>query len=402
MKKLLEDRLINQFHHWQKSHQLKAVPALSLVSSHPDVFWTFTPSYGATFYIDLIKNNQLQPDQKHISAATVQPCLRLLDSPNKLRKNCSHLSLFQMASYDEVFPNNIDHTQAKMQALKKWWQYVKNLEIEQFLKKLHVIICEAGPYHGLTLSRDQVSLNFWQQIGIPKKNIHLKPPTRLETVFFSRAEPLGGQMTEIFFQIEGKLVEIGMFADFAYDRRFKKSGKFAIADTKKQLSHPGFCNQIELLPNKRNIFSAAFGVERLALLLDQHQQVYDLPSMKPLAKILRAALDNKNLNQQQQLLFYQVVDLIRPAVFIAAEGLSPTGSNNHGRSQIFRRKILTKIAQNLVCLDLFEQELLTKLIQQVIEIHSQNYPDLLEDQAQTHKIILDKLTELHHKFTTCS
>lgn len=318
---MTENDIISLYKTFYKRKKFTWLDPTPLIPNHPDVFWTFTPSFGATLYIDLVKRPDF-PLIHGLNYYTIQPCIRLQD----LGKTSA---FFRMACTDQIFGTVPTGTeQLKLTALKNWWAFAKSVGLEKFKTKLYATVCDEGKLDNIDFEFDNIAYNFWlNEVQLPKENIKVLPPEKQETVFFSRAEPLGGQMTEIHYDLNGKSIELGMFAHFEYSRLYKEDDSYAIAKTLKELESPEFAQAIYYKQNNMNIFSSAFGVERLCMALANFD-VQDLHHNALLASTI-----NNN--------FY-MLDLARLAVLLCSEGLSIKGKN-HGRSQLLRKKILTPL-----------------------------------------------------------
>lgn len=370
----LENNLIQKFYLWWDKYNANKLEPNSLVSKHPNVFWTFTPSSGAIFYIDLIKKGIIE-SVEDFSWLTVQPCLRLQDIPNSMDEAIDHSAFFRMATLHIVYGKNHKHDEVRLAHFNRYWDYLKSVGIEKHISNIFPVITDKGVWQNISIERDELAISFFKSIGIPDSNIILKPPIEQETIFSSRAEPFAGPHTELFFKQDDKLIEFGVITDFKYDRKFKETGQFAIAETLSQMQSKEFIDSVEHVINSRNIFGCAIGIERLAMLLGNHPIISYLDENKTLMKTVKKHIINKDDYLLEQI---NICDLIKISVFLSFEGLSPTGNHEHGRPKKFRAKILKPILEYAKSLEVLNEKFFTDMIDEAINSYQNIYPTLTQ------------------------
>jgi len=138
----------------------------------------------------------------------------------------------------------------------------------------------------------------------------------------------------------------------------------------------------ELQPLKQTGIDTGAGVERIALLLQDVDSVYDTDEFKHiLSKI--SSISGKDYNSETKIAFRVIADHSRSTFFAIGDGIYP---DRTGRGYVIRRLIrrAALFSRKLGIKETF----LHKLIAELVQVYSERYPELKSKQDEITKIIL--------------
>ncbi len=232
---------------------------------------------------------------------------------------------------------------------------------------------------------DEESYQIWLKLGIPESRIFKYGKSDNWWGPVGLTGPCGPD-TEIFYDVEGgplsgsepatdntRLVEVWNNVFMEYERRLKDQkkadkeagGQFAPAD-------------FDFVPLKQRNVDTGMGLERILMVLQGTASVYETDVFLPLMESLRGL--SQTFNQKSARI---VADHIRAAVFLIADGVSPS---NIERGYVLRRLIRRAIRH--ASLLKIEDSCL------VIDIYRSVYPEVLQNSQR----IFEELTQEETKF----
>ncbi|XDD51201.1 alanine--tRNA ligase [Leptospira sp. WS92.C1] len=137
-----------------------------------------------------------------------------------------------------------------------------------------------------------------------------------------------------------------------------------------------------LHPLKQTGIDTGSGLERVALLLQGVDSVYDTDELRKIISFFEE-LSGITYSQENKTAFRVVTDHIRSVLFSISDGIYP---DRTGRGYVIRRLIrrATLFGRKLN----FKEPFLYKLVDQVIEIYKVRYPELAKNSASLKKTIL--------------
>ena len=131
---------------------------------------------------------------------------------------------------------------------------------------------------------------------------------------------------------------------------------------------------IDELPNKN--IDTGMGLERIAMILQEKETLFDTDLFSPLINELKTKIDKSNAKFEKV-----IIDHIKTTTFMLADGVVPT---NEGRGYILRRLIRRAVRANNQLGD--EYVSLSYLIDVVVDMYKQEYPELLDQKNKIHKL----------------
>lgn len=349
---LKDDReIIGIFLKYYKNKGFKFITPDSLIN---EVYPTnFTVSHGAKLYQEIIKKRQIDSSMK---VMTVQPIIRTDDAlePDK-GGDGFHLSFFRLAIAHSL------NCEEKEKNLENWFNFLDSIGIKS--NKLWGSICGGGKIENLHITLDKISLNFLLNHGFDKKRIKMIHPKKPGGIINICSEPFMGPVTELFLEKDGRLIEIGLFIDFCYER-VRQDGSISIPEKYFGNSdEPTFFRE-----NHRNIFAYGYGIERLEMCLNDYETIYQCREVNPLVKILTESVPTKSETVKKAI--YKIADQIRGITILACEGAIP---GNRGRNYVFRKYIIDTLLQ-AEYLKICSLKLLGELIEESIKLYKDDYP----------------------------
>ncbi len=292
-------------------------------------------------------------------ASTVQKCLRAGGKANDLEevgKTSRHLTFFEMLgnfSFGDYF---------KREAIQWAWEYstqIMKIKPEQIWVSVY--------------EEDDEAFDIWnKEIGVSAKRIVRLGP---KDNFWGPAGDSGacGPCSELLFD-KGETIDPHATPENDPHERFLEFWN---------LVFPQYDQQVDgtRLPLKNRGIDTGMGLERMCLLLQNKNTVFDTDVLFP---IIEATQEIASCSYTDNPIPFRVIaDHIRALSFMTADGILPA---NEGRGYVWRR-ILRRASR-------FGREIgLTKpFLYQISKVVVQNmgkyYPELIETQTQIEKIIL--------------
>jgi len=309
----------------------KIVPSSSLIPTDPSVLFTtagmqqFKPYYLG------------EPSPYGPNVASCQKCFRTSDIDEVGDER--HLTFFEMLgnfSFGGYF---------KEEAIEYAFEFLfKELKLPIGRAKFTVFKGDEE------VPEDKESPRIWQKLGVPKEKIvgmgredNFWGPTGLEGPC--------GPTTEI--HIDGIEVWNLVFNEYYKDREGK------------------------ITPLKQKGVDTGMGLERLAMILQNKNSVFETDLFEPIIKILSTS----NIRSQRI-----IADHIKGAVFLISEGILPS---NVERGYVLRR-ILRRAIFHSKILNLPKNSLI-EAAKKVIEIYKNVYPEVLSKQADVLTVIENEI-----------
>jgi alanyl-tRNA synthetase len=278
-----------------------------------------------------------------------QKCVRTVDI-DIIGDTDRHLSFFEMLGNFSI------GSYFKKEAIKYSYEFItKELGVDK--DKLWFTVYKD----------DQEALDIWiNDIGVPEERIqkgnednfwHMNIPGPCgpcSEIFIDRGEkygedggPIGGG--------EDRFIEIWnlVFMESIQDQPFQV---------------------IDELPNKN--IDTGMGLERIAMILQEKETLFDTDLFSPLSNELKTKIDKSNSKFEKV-----IIDHIKTTTFMLADGVVPT---NEGRGYILRRLIRRAVRANNQLCD--EYVSLSYLIDVVVDMYKQEYPELLDQKNKIHKL----------------
>ncbi|QXM05975.1 alanine--tRNA ligase [Crassaminicella indica] len=289
--------------------------------------------------------------------ATCQKCIRTGDIEN-VGKTARHATFFEMLgnfSFGDYFKNESIH----------WgWEFVtKYLKLP--VEKLWVSVYE----------EDDEAYEIWhKKIGIPQERI-----VRLgkEDNFWEIGVGPCGPCSEIYYDRGEKYgcgsadckpgCDCDRYIEF-WNHVFTQFDK----------DEEGNYNP---LPNPN--IDTGMGLERLACIIQDVDSIFEIDTIKHiLNKVLELSGQKYGENKKTDVSVRIITDHIRSVTFMVCDGIMPS---NEGRGYVLRR-LLRRAARHGKLLGI-KGEFLSRLVDSVLEVSSEAYPELLERKEYIKKVV---------------
>ncbi|MFH0752896.1 MAG: alanine--tRNA ligase [archaeon] len=210
--------------------------------------------------------------------------------------------------------------------------------------------------------KDTESAELWQAVGIPKDRIFFLPR---EDNWWGPAGETGpcGPDTEIFVdtgkEVCGKKCKPGC----GCGKYFEVWNNVFMQYNK--------TSEGKYIPLKQKNVDTGMGVERTVAILNGKQSVYDIDVIKPIVEKVKSLAKNEDEGYVKI-----IVDHVRAAVFIIADGIVPS---NLGQGYVLRRLIRRSIryARRLG----IEGDFTKTIAREVIKINGGAYPHLVKNES---------------------
>ncbi|WP_103981006.1 alanine--tRNA ligase [Helcococcus massiliensis] len=281
-------------------------------------------------------------------ATSSQKCIRTADIEN-VGKTHRHATFFEMLgnfSFGDYF---------KKEAITWAWRFLTEI-IELDKDKLSVTVYE----------NDDEAYNIWA------KEIGLDP---------SKISRLGKD--ENFWELEEG--PCGPCSEIMYDRgeeytdpedRYLEIWNLVFTQFNKKAN-----GEYEPLEHKN--IDTGMGLERLALIVEDAANIFELDSFRPLLTAIEDLSGHKyGTDEKYDESFRVVMDHTKAMTFLIYDGVIPS---NEGRGYVLRR-LMRRAIRHGKLLNI-EGQFLEKLSKIVMEIYKTEYPELLDDKDRIFKII---------------
>ncbi|WP_311487719.1 alanine--tRNA ligase [uncultured Helcococcus sp.] len=281
-------------------------------------------------------------------ATSSQKCIRTADIEN-VGKTHRHATFFEMLgnfSFGDYF---------KKEAITWAWRFLTEI-IELDKDKLSVTVYE----------NDDEAYDIWA------KEVGLDP---------SKISRLGKD--ENFWELEEG--PCGPCSEIMYDRgeeytdpedRYLEIWNLVFTQFNKKAN-----GEYEPLEHKN--IDTGMGLERLALIVEDAANIFELDSFRPLLTAIEDLSGHKyGTNEKYDESFRVVMDHTKAMTFLIYDGVIPS---NEGRGYVLRR-LMRRAIRHGKLLNI-EGQFLEKLSKIVMEIYKTEYPELLEDKDRIFKII---------------
>lgn len=357
--------LINLLQNHFASYKLKELKASGLIS--PTFPNTFNPSAAHGVVHRIINTKSILESVKRYWVA--ERCIRQVDIPRI--GDGTHLCLFEMIAGVIESPGPSAPIE---QVINQTFQLISNCL--QLSKDRLAVTCFGGANIGGTIFEpDLISFDVWRALGIETV---FSIPGRSNFIYLESEDEAAGPRCEIYYKLQNShrpihFVEIGSIIFETH--RFHRGRPIKARNTAS-----GF----------------AFGLERLLMVLNGYDSIYDSDLFKPLIDLLINLLPNKIYAEVFQERVFTTVDVFKALNFILADILASYPiSISSQQKQLFLR-LLHIAREGIVSLQLSPEVLLHKFSDKLMQMYGYRYPHL-EINAKNTVSVLNELIEQPNK-----
>jgi alanyl-tRNA synthetase len=318
--------------------------------ANPNIPVAYNPSAGFLEIKDYVHTNENLPTKKFY---VNEKCFRTVDM-NLVGISNRHLSFFEMFAF--FIAGNfkgINYETVEDELIRTTTEILLKV-FKLNPEKIVVTLFGGGSVVNIrNIPSEENIIRLWVKYGIPDKNIILTSGLRNFVANYQWG--YAGTSYEIFYQT--------------------KIGPIEIASTNKYKF-----KVIESIQNGKNIFSLApsvnfaygtgFGLERLALILNNKKDIFEIKELKEMIKRLKRylSLGLKKIFILDYEHLKQIVDNVRAITFIMSEGVIP--SSKHSREKILKN-IIQNILEEINYLGLYDKSL--EIIKNLISLVNKQY-----------------------------
>ncbi|MGW5570855.1 alanine--tRNA ligase [Nocardia thailandica] len=351
------------------------VPSASLVLPDPNLLFV---NAGMVQFKPYFLGQEAAPFPR---ATSVQKCVRTGDI-EEVGVTTRHNTFFQMAgnfSFGDYF---------KEGAITFAWDLITRSQDEGGFgfdpERIWVTAYESDPE----------AAEIWHRVaGIPKERIQFRDG---KDNYWDMGVPgPGGPCSEIYFDRGPEYgAEGGPVAD--EDRYLEIWNLVFMQDIRGDLSPKQGHPPVGSLPRKN--IDTGMGVERVAMLLQGVDNVYETDLMRPIIDKAEALTGRRyGADAEADVRFRVIADHARTAAMLIADGVNP---GNDGRGYVLRR-LLRRIVRSARLLGA-EQPVMAELIKVVSDLMSPSYPELATDFARIETVAVGEETAFRKTLTTGS
>ncbi len=346
----------------KKGHQI--VPSSSLLPDDQSVLFTTAGMQQFTPYF----TGEIKPPYKR--ACSGQKCFRVNDIEEVGDK--THHTFFEMLgnwSFGDYF---------KEEAINYALEFLTK-ECGLAKDRLWVTIFQGDK----DVPKDEESFRLWLKAGIPQERIFA---FGAKDNFWGPVASTGpcGPCSEIHYDLTGKACSLGeKCGPNCQCGRFVEIWNLVFMEYRKKVNGLEY----EYIPLPQKNIDTGIGFERLTAILQNKESAYQTDLFFPLMEEVRriAPDQQENINKQRI-----IADHLRAVCFLIADGVLPS---NVEQGYILRRILRRIIGQGRFWK--LEKDFLYPLVEKVIEIYKDNYPEL----AEKHANILEVIQKEEEKFS---
>ncbi len=325
----------------RKGH--KIIPSASLIPKETDPTVLFTTA-GMHPLVPYLLGEKHPFGKKLVN---IQKCVRTRDIDKA--GDATHLTFFEMLGYWSL------NDYWKEESIKNSFNFFTEI-LKLDKNRISVTVFEGNK----DIHRDTKTAQIWETIiKFPKKRIYYLPT---EDNFWGPTGQIGpcGPCTEIFYDMNlpicgknckpgchcSKYVEIGNNVFMEYEKTDKN----------------------KFVKLKQKNVDVGLGLERIAMIMQNATTVYETDLFLPIIREIRKYTGSTQANLKSERI---IADHIKGAVFLISEGILPS---NVERGYVLRR-ILRRAIRYGKLLNL-PKNFLNSLVQKVIEIYQNVYPEI--------------------------
>ena len=346
------------------------VPSSPLVPNDPSLLFTtagmvqFKPYYTAS-------------DVPYTRAVSVQKCLRLTDLEN-VGLTPRHDTFFEMLGNFSFGPRE-KGAYFKEEAIAFAWEFVtRTLGMPE--SRLYPSVFEGEG----SLPRDDEAIALWKKMGVPESRI---VPLGRKDNFWGPAGGQGacGPCSEIYFDLGEKRPDDLPEGAFWGERPGDPGDRYMEFWN---LVFPQFDAQPDgkLVPLARPGIDTGMGIERLSLILQGRNTIFETDVFAPIVEEVRSLGTREPRDARTALRDARIIaDHVRALTFAIAEGALP---GNEGAGYVLRRLLRRAVTRgrSRAGLDI-HHTFLPRAAERVIEIFSGHYRELAQHRGQILRVL---------------
>jgi len=283
----------------------------------------------------------------------IDPCFRHVDI-GKVGYSYYHLSLFEMAASVYVVEKK-EALDAKEETIRDAFYFLTK-EVGISPNKLLVTVFGGGWIGSSYFESDHESLRVWKALGVPEERVISIQGEKNFTYLKGENEPAGPRC-EIYFDRGSRYgniyryIELGttIFESYRFDKDAQK-----------------------LISLENSIYGNAWGVERLSLIVEEKDSIYQISAVSPLISIIENWIRDRKQANLYRSEINLIADHIRSIAFIICDGQLPDNSRRGQRLRRLTRSLVSTSKTLCNCtIDLYDA-----LITTLMNIYKIRYPEL--------------------------
>jgi alanyl-tRNA synthetase len=358
----------NCFIDYYRSLGYEELPRASLLDD--SIPMSFVMSAGLVQIEKSIAKMQVRNKDKYV---IVQDCFRHFDL-ERVGTDDIHLSIFKMPGAFKFSPNG------KVDLVVRMWELVTSV-LGLNKDNLWVSYFAGGQVEGSEFQEDKTVYQVWKQLGIPEQHIvGLGPGDNfwLQGRGFDGGDGVrkSGPNTEIFYD-RGVNRACGQ-----YCKPGCKCGRFIEFSNSLFISYKmDFASKtFQLLDEPFS--ETVIGTERVAMILQNKESVFEIDSYQPVLKMIRSYFDQEKANPEMARIGERVLaDHLRALVQLIADDAPPPGKN--GRQRLIK-KLFRGIMTSIIVLEITNPDFLFLVLDKTM--------DAMEIESVTARQIRDRFS----------
>jgi alanyl-tRNA synthetase len=324
---------------------------------------TFNPCAGHSYIHDIANlDEELPSPEKFI---VIERCVRHVDLEKVGHSN--HFSFFEMISNVSATPAR---RSSKREIIAETYDLLTNvLGIDK--RQLLITVFGGGRVKNAKFPPDEETYMLWQEVGISKERLVYVKGHKNFVYLTTLSGEQAGPRCEIYVDRGTQHGEFNRFIEIGTTvfetHRFEKEKGHLVA-----------------IPN--HIFGNAFGIERLAMILNRKENIYHTDVMAPLIEIINNYLDNSYRRNIFQADVKIIADHVKAVTFIIADGQERDKSSLGEKLKKMLRTLNTEVKLLYIKEEI---SLYEDLLNGLIEIYKNRYPYLQRAKSKVLNILIE-------------
>jgi len=343
----------------------KDIPEYPAVRLNNEAFpTTFNPSAGETHLYQIFKNGTDFKGEKIFKVC--QPCLRVIDIDNSA-KTPFHKSFFEMLAVFFTIPENKHEKYLQLKT------YITSLAVNFLTKELGLenerlcfTVFGGAKIFGNEIKGDEDIEKILQNFGVKniKKiygfdNFIFHEPQNFENKPIYDINSFTGPRVEVFYKLNGNFDENLNIKDPSVVEvsTFGFENLWIQPNAEKKI--------FDLVSAKFQIGFVAFGMERVEMLLQKENSIFNLPQFGQIKNNFKDLVKGQNI-VKNEILINKIIDFLSGALFICSENFLP---GKDGKPYVLR-KIIRQCILSALLLKLDKDKILEVFSDTIIALNN--------------------------------
>lgn len=334
----------------------------------------FNVSGGHNYALDFLKETlPIMSLQKY---SLFEKCFRRIDL-DKVGYSYHHLSFFHVALFAYAGFHETVYDAIKEGIANMTYLLTQVLLIPK--EKLVVTVFNGGRFRNFDLDRETL-LGEWLKYG----------------EYFGQIIPIKGRRNLVFSETEGAAVCPTCEIFFDRGMKYEKSNRFVEIGSVNLYKFLFHLSENSLASSPNWVQINVVGVERILMVLQEADTIYDINCISPIIKIIEESLQHPIETEIFSSAIRSIADTLRSIIIICSEGIE-IDSTPQGK---ILKKLVKHVVSQMRYLYIYDTFVLEKLIVKAVEMNGELYPNMSDVKDKVLNMLsfeIDKWEPFHER-----